>query len=101
MQGEIRVTVIATGFDRHLQLGVGAAGASQDAQRPGPNVLPFPRGEQRPAPVGRVLNAGARVAPASEAAARPRSTPLGTERQQGSQDLSDMEIPTFIRRQMD
>ena len=96
MQGEIRVTVIATGFD--AQLGTGVMGAAEPAGRNNPSVLPFPRGERMPSPGGRVLNATPRaVAPASDA--RPRG-PAMPERA-GSQDLSDMEIPTFIRRQMD
>jgi hypothetical protein len=45
-----------------------------------------------------VLNASPRVAPATEAP-RPRSPVPNTERP--TSDLSDMEIPTFIRRQMD
>jgi hypothetical protein len=52
-------------------------------------VIPFPG--NRPA---RVTGTGA--APRTEA---PRPARPTTEK--GSQDLSDMEIPTFIRRQMD
>ncbi|HEX5830430.1 MAG TPA: cell division protein FtsZ [Gemmatimonadaceae bacterium] len=102
MQGEIRVTVIATGFDREVQ-GVGTIAAAPvisapaDSARSGPGapVIPFPA--QRPVrayspPVGRPT-------PTSESARRVPPPPSSIER--GGQDLSDMEIPTFIRRQMD
>src|SRR5205823_1588892 len=82
-RGEIRVTVIATGFDRQ----------SSAAETPGraPGVLPFRERGGRPAvaPPGYVKPAeqpGRRTA-----AANP---PLPTE-------LNELEIPTFIRRQMD
>ena len=85
MQGEIRVTVIATGFDR-------AVGQTQGhhAQLPaskGSPVIPFP--SNRPV---RATGVG-----------KPTSTPQTppTPKDRTSQDLSDMEIPTFIRRQMD
>src|SRR5437660_967427 len=83
MHGEIRVTVIATGFDRQ----------STAAETPGraPGVLPFRERGGRPA----VAQPGY-VKPAEQpgrrtAAANP---PLPTE-------LNELEIPTFIRRQMD
>jgi cell division protein FtsZ len=101
MQGEIRVTVIATGFDRQLGQntptvqGHSSASAPSAAAAPtavvppkGSPVIPFPG--SRPA---RVSNA-----PTNRTGETPRVRPQ-TER--GSQDLSDMEIPTFIRRQMD
>jgi hypothetical protein len=58
-------------------------------------VIPFPA--QRPIrayspPVGRPT-------PASDSVRRVPPPPSSIER--GGQDLSDMEIPTFIRRQMD
>jgi cell division protein FtsZ len=94
MQGEIRVTVIATGFDKAIQPGVGAPviEQAQPLAKSSP-VIPFPG--NRPV---RVSGTIARPGPSPEAA-RPR--PTGGERSSGSQDLSDMEIPTFIRRQMD
>ena len=96
MQGEIRVTVIATGFDR--------SEAKEIASRPG--VIPFP-------PRAAARQQGAAQAPA--AAMGGSSVPaalLGTRRVSGSaqpaphappgaEPLADMEIPTFIRRQMD
>jgi cell division protein FtsZ len=90
MQGEIRVTVIATGFDRAMSTGhVTPAHESAPVAAPKSSpVIPFPN---RPARV-----TGAAAPPRADA---PRPARPSTEK--GSQDLSDMEIPTFIRRQMD
>jgi cell division protein FtsZ len=92
MQGEIRVTVIATGFDRALQAGSSSPARKDTTPVALPKsapVIPFPG--NRPA---RVTGTG--IAPRNDA---PRPARPSTEK--GSQDLSDMEIPTFIRRQMD
>jgi cell division protein FtsZ len=102
MQGEIRVTVIATGFDRAQQ-----AHAAQHALEPpapppaakgGPAVIPFNR-------AGRHTTSGtSRPAAGAEPVARRPvvpAAPVLPERRSPSQDLTDMEIPTFIRRQMD
>lgn len=94
MQGEIRVTVIATGFDR--------SEVKETGSRPG--VIPFtPRVAVRPS--GAVQSQVAMGNPSTSAA------PLGTRRSSSAQPapqappvtepLTDMEIPTFIRRQMD
>jgi cell division protein FtsZ len=111
MNGEIRVTVIATGFDRLLQGGFGNGalghgfGAQPQPQHPAttgqrnPAVLPFPaqRGGQgvRPpaAPVRQVREAA--PPPPNTRPIRPNVPPPS------SVELDDMEIPTFIRRQMD
>jgi cell division protein FtsZ len=79
MQGEVRVTVIATGFDKVAAQQEGAFA------RPGvPGVLPFPK-RSRPstpaAPAGTKADAPPPPAPDAE--------------------VGEMEIPTFIRRQMD
>jgi cell division protein FtsZ len=99
MQGEIRVTVIATGFDRAVQPGIGAlqpepiVSAKPAAATP---VIPFPA--QRP-PRATVIP---RTAATGELPRRPNATPVATPQpQEKGQDLNDMEIPTFIRRQMD
>ena len=128
MMGEIRVTVIATGFDRDLQGGLGARTQSHSSQPTGtsyggshaaktgtsgsfanpnefsgpaaqpkaPSVLPFPsRDRQVPRPAGppaRPAWEGAQPRP-------PRVPPPSTG--SSSNELDDMEIPTFIRRQMD
>jgi cell division protein FtsZ len=76
MAGEVRVTVIATGFDKQAAAQEGPLG------RGVPNVLPFP---QRTVP-------RAPVRPAA-----PKPGPGAPE----VPDVSEMEIPTFIRRQMD
>jgi cell division protein FtsZ len=78
MHGEIRVTVIATGFEQ-------GALAAQPASAAAPGVLPF-----RERPGGRPT-----PAPPPQRAAEPRRTPPPPS------EVTDMEIPTFIRRQMD
>ena len=80
MQGEVRVTVIATGFDRAM---------SHDAGRSAPGILPFPtpRRAATPAPLS---------SPTPAPAARPEP-----RRGASSSEVPDMEIPTFIRPQMD
>jgi cell division protein FtsZ len=78
MQGEIRVTVIATGFDRGVS-------TSQQAAQP---VTPTSHG-RNPAVIPLHQRTTTRRTPTAPPA----------ERQGG--DLNDMEIPTFIRRQMD
>jgi cell division protein FtsZ len=78
MQGEVRVTVIATGFDRTV---------THDAGRAGSGILTFPapRRAATPPPLS---------TPAPAARPEPRRTAAAS-------DVPDMEIPTFIRRQMD
>ncbi len=99
MQGEIRVTVIATGFDR-----------PQSAVTPQPsNLITTPSPIVRGAPVIPLRpprGNGATRNPLGELPRRNTPTsnpPVTPERDRSSpeQDLSDMEIPTFIRRQMD
>jgi cell division protein FtsZ len=86
MQGEIRVTVIATGFNRIAQ--VATPPAPQILSPKGSPVIPFPVPANRPA---RVTGVG-----------KPTNLPPVTNRDRtSSQEMSDMEIPTFIRRQMD
>lgn len=105
MQGEIRVTVIATGFDRGT-LGTTAQPAVTSTHplrgspviplhasrtvRPGMPAAPVggsPRTSSGPLP-----EIGRRVTPA---------VPNSSSNDGRDQELSDMEIPTFIRRQMD
>jgi cell division protein FtsZ len=98
MQGEIRVTVIATGFDKAFQTGVPTPLTELPpvVAKSSP-VIPFPG--NRPVRTGTIGRPSTPNAGTTPEAARPR--PQGGERSSGSQDLSDMEIPTFIRRQMD
>jgi cell division protein FtsZ len=99
MQGEIRVTVIATGFDKAIQPGLvtPAHDVSTITAPKGAPVIPFPG--SRPARVG----GGIPARPVNDIPRAPRSPapPQPPQPGGGSQDLSDMEIPTFIRRQMD
>jgi cell division protein FtsZ len=97
MQGEIRVTVIATGFDKAIQPGhVTPTHDVTNVTAPkGAPVIPFPG--TRPARVGGSIPAR----PANDIPRAPRSPAPPSQPSGGSQDLSDMEIPTFIRRQMD
>ncbi len=89
MEGEVRVTVIATGFDRAV--------TGEPIVRPvsAPGVLPInsrrPPHAATPAPASPV--------PARTSPAAPAPRPAG--RTTPAADVSDMEIPTFIRRQMD
>jgi cell division protein FtsZ len=138
MMGEIRVTVIATGFDRVQGLdGLGRpaygqghqphaggtqggshsgaygngygnaassggfanpnAGVGQPAAQKTPSVLPFPTRERQ---VPRPASAPTRQTWEATPARPPRVGPPSVG-PSSSNDLDDMEIPTFIRRQMD
>ncbi len=107
MQGEIRVTVIATGFDRLLQGGFGNGtlgngfGAQHQSNAAPPQrhaaVLPFPASAQRP-PAPRPPAAPVRPLREGTPTARPIRPNVAPP---PSVELDDMEIPTFIRRQMD
>ena len=96
MQGEIRVTVIATGFDKAVQLGL-----VTPAHDCAPVVAPEGRaGDSVPGHSSRARRRRSARARAPRCRAR-RARQLTRPRATASQDLSDMEIPTFIRRQMD
>ena len=92
MHGEVRVTVIATGFDKPAQaMDAQPAGMGQ---RTAAGVLPFRDRQSRPTPVpppGFVKPP--EPAPARRQTANPAAPP--------PPEVSEMEIPTFIRRQMD
>jgi cell division protein FtsZ len=105
LTGEVRVTVIATGFDRAVT-GEPVVDRGTSGQ-----VLPFRKGPTAgmassggggapPPPAGNPSATGQPgqaspqqpyIRPAAQAPTRPAASP----------DVSDMEIPTFIRRQMD
>jgi hypothetical protein len=91
MHGEVRVTVIATGFDK-----ASAADAPAPAvgmARPAAGVLPFRDRQSRPTPPPPAGFAKpVEPPPAKRPAAGPGAPPP---------EVSEMEIPTFIRRQMD
>jgi cell division protein FtsZ len=90
MQGEVRVTVIATGFSRKAASQppvIGSRAASGSTP-----VIPLDPAARAPRPVMPSAGQAGNAMPA----AKPRpATPRPME------DLSDLEIPTFIRRQMD
>jgi cell division protein FtsZ len=88
MHGELRVTVIATGFDRT----VAPAETAAPPARPAPGVLPFEKRPSRPTPTpppgyGKPGEPPPVRRPAAPGGAQP--------------EVNEMEIPTFIRRQMD
>jgi len=87
MQGEIRVTVIATGFDR----------TREEPKRADIITFPAKRREER------VVNpvVGAPVNPTPTTPAPLPATPVRPAKSAPVADVPDMEIPTFIRRQMD
>lgn len=95
MQGEIRVTVIATGFDKALGQAptttVAVPNNYQHGKTPGTvipinSVRPVPPGQGRPVQVRPPAEIPRKVMPA----AKPQVAPV-----------DDLDIPTFIRRQMD
>ena len=92
LEGEIRVTVIATGFDRAI------TGEQQPSR--GTGVLQFPEKKRAVAGGGSVGGTPATGTPsAGPRTVTPRSG--GSRSATASSEVSDMEIPTFIRRQMD
>lgn len=102
MQGECRVTVIATGFDKNpptSAAGTSSFSTSGNTIPRGTPVIQLPI--QRT--VGRTVTPP-RGVPIHDIPRKvtPHVPPPSHEKMDGNgQDLSDMEIPTFIRRQMD
>lgn len=103
MQGECRVTVIATGFDKNPPApAAGMTSFSTSANTTMPRgtpviQLPIQRTTVRPMAPPRGV-----PAPDIPRKVTPLGHPASYEKMDGNgQDLSDMEIPTFIRRQMD
>jgi cell division protein FtsZ len=98
MQGEIRVTVIATGFDRHVEGGLTAAASRTSPQTQSMvarTVIPI---NQRN--TGRVVVPPRTIVPLADGTTR-RVIPPTQPPQRAEAELTDMDIPTFIRRQMD
>ncbi len=98
MQGEIRVTVIATGFDRSFD----SAAPDSSARGGQTPVIPFPRPATRTGTMGAAGMPSARpsVEPQRRTGTGP-SAPSSLSSPDKATDVNDMEIPTFIRRQMD
>jgi hypothetical protein len=95
MHGEVRVTVIATGFDRAVTGDQPVARASGAA-----GVLNFPA--QRPTRSSTPGMPAPHTAPQPTPQPVPRAAPRTTHAPpSGTTDVPEMEIPTFIRRQMD
>jgi len=103
MQGECRVTVIATGFDKNPPApatGSTSFSTSNSSIPRGTPViqLPIQRTTSRTVTPPR----GVPITPDIPRKVTPLGPPPSHEKMDGNgQDLSDMEIPTFIRRQMD
>src|SRR5438309_89409 len=101
MQGECRVTVIATGFDKNPPSSISTAPSTMTSANTMPPrgtpviQLPLQRTTSRPLTQPRGL-----PTPDIPRKVTPLTPPPSLDKTDG-QDLSDMEIPTFIRRQMD
>jgi cell division protein FtsZ len=103
MQGEIRVTVIATGFDKALGQFTGSPSAS--ASHPHIGATPttartvIPINTHRPPPPRQAPPVPApRPVVANDPTRRFAPPPSSVK---GNEQLEDLDIPTFIRRQMD
>jgi len=90
MEGEVRVTVIATGFDR-------AVTGEQPVARPHSQLTNAPQPVVAQAPTT-VIPLASRRTPVSPP---PKAAPPVPKSATPLTDVPDMEIPTFIRRQMD
>jgi cell division protein FtsZ len=122
MKEEVRVTVIATGFEKDIPVPVAREGnvirpdfrAPRPVEAaPRPYAEPQPRAEVRPLHGSRTVMPGgetipAQPRPAASEPAQPHSTPVHKfpsppPSRPGADPRapSDLEIPTFIRRQMD
>ncbi len=86
LEGEVRVTVIATGLE------------SPDDAAARDNVI---RGNFQPRPMVAPVAAGVAAAPRTPVVAEAMPFPRQPERAIVRQQLVDLDIPTFIRRQMD
>jgi cell division protein FtsZ len=102
MEGEIRVTLIATGFDRALgqtppefRPGIVPSGSGAARQVPQQLVVPKPSSIVRPG-----QGAPTTPPPSNQAMTGPRPT-SGPARPMRPATTDDLEIPTFMRRQMD
>jgi cell division protein FtsZ len=96
MQGEIRVTVVATGFGKALSQSTPSHSHTRIST--GTPVIPIDGGRPRP-----VIGSAYQGQPASAGGAAParRANPAPSPERRPQPDLDDLEIPTFIRRQMD
>jgi cell division protein FtsZ len=98
MHGEVRVTVIATGFDRAV---TGTEPAAATRQGAGGSVLPFARLGTKRAPETPQQTAAGSASRAVPRPSAPTPAPIPPAGAGSTHDMPEMEIPTFIRRQMD
>jgi cell division protein FtsZ len=111
MQGEIRVTVIATGFDQAMAVGPAAThhGVGTTGSHPTRNVIPINAKTASARTFGGVKPTSAspsqadlrKTPTATPTPVTPVSPPSSIQAARSDQELTDMDIPTFIRRQMD
>src|ERR1019366_1038187 len=93
MQGEIRVTVVATGFGKALS----HSAPSHSRISTGTPVIPIDGARPRPV-IGSAYQGQGGFGGAAPAR---RAAPQPAPERRPQADLDDLEIPTFIRRQMD
>ena len=93
MQGEIRVTVIATGFDKIIS-------PTAVPERPHLGAVKLPNTPIIPLPVSRPQRVTASGSPMRQNNSEIPRRANSSDRPP-AEELGDMEIPTFIRRQMD
>ena len=98
MQGEIRVTVVATGFGKALSHSTPSHSSLAPRVSTGTPVIPIDGGRPRPV-IGSAYQGASGSTGGAAPARRPAPQPAPERRPQA--DLDDLEIPTFIRRQMD
>lgn len=108
MHGEIRVTVIATGFDRGVSPTAAQPVFGSSVPQPVRGAPVIPLHSTRTVRPGQGTQVGGTTGGRPTPAAIPeiprRVTPFSpgsSSNDSRDQELSDMEIPTFIRRQMD
>jgi cell division protein FtsZ len=97
MQGEIRVTVVATGFGKAISQPAPST-HSHSRVITGTPVIPIDGARPRPV-IGSAYPSQSGSSGGAAPARRPAPQPAPERRPQA--DLDDLEIPTFIRRQMD
>ena len=107
MTGEIRVTVVATGFGKAVPVH-GVAGSERTSASKGTPVIPIAGGRPRPVGIGGAYAGGGSPTASTMIAnngasgsAIPKGHPSPVFGSRPTADLDDLEIPTFIRRQMD
>jgi cell division protein FtsZ len=104
MSGEIRVTVVATGFNRvqNATTGHSTIRPVHGSAQTGTPVIPIDGARPRPV-IGSAYQGGTPMPASGSSGAAParRTAPQPAPERRPLGDLDDLEIPTFIRRQMD